>query len=197
MGTTTMRTRALLLATLASAAVGGAALAITHNDTDAVTKTKLTKVQLASASASTGAPTMLPAIAHLLSETDEPKAPDAVFRQYSLDGAANASNVTEQALLLNPKGVHPDTQLSISFVPRFTPPDAPFEAAWFTRSTVDVNGAAATVLTAKNGLGTERIDWVDAAGDYHVVMVDRLRTADGLSGLDVDTLLAIARSIGG
>jgi hypothetical protein len=154
-------------------------------------------MHLASSSGDTGAPTFLPSIAHLLSESGEPKAPGAVFRQYSLDGPANASNVTPQALLLDPTHVHPATELSIDFVPGFSHPDVPFAPEWFTRTIVDVNGAAASVIVAKTGLGATRVDWVDAAGNYHVVLTDRLRTSDGVSGLDVDTLLAIARSIRG
>jgi hypothetical protein len=142
-----------------------------------------------------GAPTWLPSAARPKSETGEPKAPSAVFRQYSLSGSANENTLTPEGIAASASWAHPETEISVSFVPHLVPEPLPTDPRWFVTTPVDVNGAMGTVTYAKNGLGATRVDWVDAVGNYHVVLEDRLRTPDGVSGVDVDTLLRIARSI--
>lgn len=150
-----------------------------------------------------GAPTELPAIA---SHKDSWLFNNgALHHEYSLAGAANADTATPEAIATDPTSpaVHPATYLTVSFNPEVgenavigegklqIPADPKFNR---TR-TVDINGAVGKLTTSKNGLGVIRLDWIDAAGNYHVVKVDRLQTSDGTSGLSANQILAIGRSI--
>jgi hypothetical protein len=142
-----------------------------------------------------GAPTELPAIASL--KESWMFEGGSVQHEYRLAGPANADTATPDALTANPRSlaVHPATYLTVDFNPGVGKFEVPADPAFSNIETVDVNGVMGQLTTMKNGLGVIRLDWVDAAGNYHVVMVDRLKTSDGLSGLSVQQILAVGRSV--
>jgi hypothetical protein len=115
---------------------------------------------------------------------------------YSIDGPANARTIPPGGITAqNATTVHPATTVDITFNPNTTNmPPVPADPAFFLRDTVRINGNRGVASTPKNGYGAFRIDWVDAAG-YHSVMCDRLKTPEGRSGLPMDDLLHIARSL--
>ncbi len=142
-----------------------------------------------------GAPTKLPAIASL--KRSWASSGGSVYHEYRLAGPANADTATPEALENDPKSraVHPATYLTVDFVPKVGTFEVPADPAFNNTEKVDVNGSVGTLTTSKNGLGVIRLDWVDAAGNYHVVMTERLNTSDGLSGLSADQILAVGRSV--
>lgn len=143
-----------------------------------------------------GAPTILPASASHKRSWALPGG--AVHHEYRLVGLANADTVAAQRLASDPRSlaVHPATYLSVDFVPHpGKKPEVPGNPAYSNTEAVDINGADGTLTTMKNGLGVIRLDWIDGAGNYHVVMVDRLQTSAGLSGLSATQILAVGRSI--
>jgi hypothetical protein len=150
---------------------------------------------VAASSDELGAPATLPASATLVRVTRDAPTGGPVVREYSLAGKANSNTVTPQALALTPKSVHPATTLTVYYIPGLSDPDIPVDPVYFDRTSVDVNGSTGALSIPKSGLGAHRVDWVDSAGDYHVVMSERLQTPDGISGLASDELLRIARSV--
>lgn len=141
-----------------------------------------------------GAPSYLPSIA-TLADVVRDAAGGQIVREYALSGRANANTVTAQGLALNPKAVHPATVMTVYYIPGLQNPDIPVDPTYFDVAAVDINGARGTLSTPKSGLGAYRVDWVDAAGDYHVVLSERLKTPEGTSGLAAADLLAVARSV--
>ncbi|RJS44818.1 hypothetical protein D4739_00220 [Nocardioides cavernaquae] len=142
-----------------------------------------------------GAPTELPAIASLKDSWMYDNG--VVHHEYRLAGPANADTATPEALAANPRSlaVHPATYLTVDFNPGVGKFEVPADPAFSNIETVDVHGVMGQLTTMKNGLGVIRLDWVDVAGNYRTVMVDRLKTSDGLSGLSAQQILAVGRSV--
>lgn len=142
-----------------------------------------------------GAPTVLPAIASLKGSWT--LSGGQVHHEYRLAGSANSDTATAEALERNPesRAVHPATYLTVDFIPQVGDLQIPADPAYNNITTVDVNGAEGKLTIAKNGLGVIRLDWIDAQGNYHVVMSERLDTSDGVSGLAADQILAVGRSV--
>jgi hypothetical protein len=141
-------------------------------------------------------PSYLPAGATLVQAIGNE--PDARFREnhYQLAGAANANTIPASGLDdSNVLTAHTATTLTVTFVPGLSVvPDVPADPEFINVTPVEIGGVPAVLTTAKNGLGVQRIDWVDAAG-YHIVMCERLSTVDGISGVPADELVKIAASL--
>lgn len=135
-----------------------------------------------------------------------------VASSYHLAGASNANTMPLRPLTAaeaKDPAYHPATTLEITFAPREQfqgqfagPPLAvlrrllpPAEQRFgFSRKAVTIFGNQALITLDQRLGGAFRIDWIDPAG-YHSVECDRNLTAGGLSGLDGDVLLHIARSL--
>jgi hypothetical protein len=127
-----------------------------------------------------------------------PGFPDAKGAQYLLAGPANADTVPPEGFTEeNNRTVHPATVLEVGFVAGMTAlPSSLIQVSdsRYTVQPVQVAGLPALMTAPRNGFGTYRIDWLDAAG-YHLVMCDRLDHVEGVAGLEPDELLAVARSL--
>jgi hypothetical protein len=117
-------------------------------------------------------------------------------RTWSLGGAANSSTIPAGGSTpLNQDSIHQSTELQLVFEPGVTQlPSLPIDPKYFDMSTVSIGGNSAVLSVDKTGIGNVRIDWVDGAG-YHILMCDRLRTDQGLSGLSADDLVKVASSL--
>jgi hypothetical protein len=115
---------------------------------------------------------------------------------YRIDGPANANTIPPGGPSAeNATTVHPDTTIDITFIPSVSGmPPVPGQPRYVIRRTITIAGNPALVSIPKNGYGAFRIDWVDPAG-YHVVMCDRLNTPDGRSGVPMNDLVHMARSL--
>jgi hypothetical protein len=106
-------------------------------------------------------------------------------------GGASASDLSDRA-------IHPGTDLAISFVPTIhkLPSNVAFARSEpdFSVRTVTIAGNRAFVTISHAEHAAFRIDWIDTDG-YHVLIEDRIITSQGISGLGLDTMLRIARSL--
>jgi hypothetical protein len=121
----------------------------------------------------------------------------AYVQQFALPGVVNSDTLTVTDRSGNqPQVGHQETRLSISVNPSVTelPDDFLTNDGYAHRSTVQWGQVQAIVTTMPNGLGVERVDWIDAAG-YHVVMTERLTMPEGLAGLPLDEVVRIAESV--
>jgi hypothetical protein len=132
-----------------------------------------------------------------LANTSRGDDPPFVEKEYQLPGAANADTVPPGGIDdTNLYAVHPATVITVTYAPEVNAVPAEIVAgSEFSHVTpAVVGGHPGFVTTAKNGLGVVRIDWVDDAG-YHIVMCERLKTVDGVSGVTADELLKVASSL--
>jgi len=115
---------------------------------------------------------------------------------YRIDGPANANTIPPGGPTAeNATTVHPDTTIDITFNPNVVSlPPVPTQPRYYLSRTITIAGNSALVSIPKNGYGAFRIDWVDPAG-YHVIMCDRLKTPDGRSGVPMNDLIHMARSL--
>ncbi len=142
-------------------------------------------------------PAYLPPGARLVAADPAPSVrfPEAREHQYQLAGAANADTIPSGGLTEdNREVVHPATLLSVSFTPYVRTLPAIGDPAFVDVTTVIVGGWPAVLSTPKDGLGVQRVDWVDAEG-YHVVMCDRLDHVEGIAGVEPEELVRVARSL--
>jgi hypothetical protein len=140
-------------------------------------------------------PAYLPAGATLVSSMGDDAA-SLRENQYQLAGAANANTVPpngpDDTTALT---THPASVLSVTFVRGVAVvPTTPVDPDYFTIREVTVGGLPAVLSWPKSGFGAQRVDWLDSAG-YHVVLCDRLNTADGISGVTPTDLLRVADSL--
>jgi hypothetical protein len=114
----------------------------------------------------------------------------------SLAGAANQNTITPSSGADPTGGTHPATVIDIGFVAgqRSLPPGPPAGDPDLVTATAVIGGNDARLLYTRSGIGLIKFQWIDADG-YHEVMCDRLRTPDGLSGVDKAELLNIAQSL--
>jgi len=161
--------------------------------------------QTAAASTTSTTPSYLPAGAKLLPAPSETTVKDPAGQtvrsgpavsSYDLAGAANSDTIPAGgSTAADATTVHPSTELQINFVAGLTSlPAIPADPKYFDSSQVTIAGNAATLTTPASGYGVERLDWVDGDG-YHVVMVDRLKTTDGTSGIAPAELERVAASL--
>lgn len=136
----------------------------------------------------------------------------AIASSYQLAGHVNSNTMPSRALTESEARngrYHPATTLEILFVPQEALPQEltgqpaevlrrilpPAQARFgFTRKPVTIDGNHALVTSDNKLGGAFRIDWIDPAG-YHSVSCDRIITDEGLSGLPLDVMLRVARSL--
>ena len=73
-------------------------------------------------------------------------------------------------------------------------PDLNVDPEFFHSRPVFVAGLPGFLSTPKDGLGAQRLDWVDAAG-YHGVHCDRLQHVEGIAGCEPEELVRVASSL--
>lgn len=112
---------------------------------------------------------------------------------FVLPGRANSNTIPAGgATKDNAESAHPETRLAVVFVRgEATMPELPVDPTFFDITRIDVHGWDGQLSVPKTGYGAQRVDWVDGAG-YHAVICERLRTADGESGLRPDALRSVA-----
>ena len=121
-----------------------------------------------------------------------------------LSGAANANNVTNQALASQvasppPQGdgaaVHPATTVTSVFIPDVTAAPSLRDTSDFSETPVEVGGNSGDVIEPVGAdSGTYEVEWADADG-YHALQEDRLDTVNGLSGVSPEALTSMAQSL--
>jgi hypothetical protein len=120
------------------------------------------------------------------------------LREFSLPGPINSDTTNGDRTpddQDNP-AVHPATVIQVLFQAGATDlPPSSADPQFFDISPVTIAGNSGRV-TAADGAGVVRVDWVDGSG-YHVVMCDRLKTNSGLSGVSPTALIALANSLYG
>jgi len=120
------------------------------------------------------------------------------IKEYALAGKVNADTVPPGPRKADsPLTGHLSTVLQIIFNPdvhvRKLPPGMPHYPD-FKTEIIDLPSGPATLAWWPDGFGVQRIDWFDEAG-YHVVMSERLKTTDGISGISRSELVRVARSL--
>lgn len=133
----------------------------------------------------------------VLANTSRGDDPEYVEKEYQLPGPANADTIPPGGIDdSNLYAVHPASVITVTYAPevKAVPTEIVTGSEFSDVTPAVVGGHPAFVTTAKNGLGVVRIDWVDDAG-YHIVMCDRLKTVDGISGVPADELLKVASSL--
>ena len=118
---------------------------------------------------------------------------------YALPGRANADlipkTMPDPFTAADVARIHEATELQIFFSAALKElPPSSADPEYFASETIDLPPGPATLSWPRDGLGNQRIDWVDAAG-YHVVSCQRLTTNDGISGISRSELVKVARSL--
>lgn len=118
---------------------------------------------------------------------------------YSLPGSANSDEQPgDSGSFVGAGPAHPATTLQIVMLPQSVSTlnrDAVDNRLYDIRA-VDIRSSAGTLVTPRNGYGTERVDWVSGGVAYEV-SCQRLDTlGEGTSGVSSEELLKVARGIG-
>lgn len=113
---------------------------------------------------------------------------------YKLSGKANESVPETDESLAAALAAHPPTEISFVFAPvgSLTPPvDDP--VLYVTRA-ISVGDSPGTLVEQNNGLGGVTLSWRSESIEFQL-STQRLKTADGQSGVSDDDLMRMAESV--
>lgn len=120
--------------------------------------------------------------------------------EWALPGRENANTIPTTGLNdVNYALVHPATTLTMEIVakPDGVMPESVVDQAYFSSAVRRLpigDGVDATVSAPRDGLGAHRVEWVQN-GFYYLLIEDRLKSPDGLSGVDLEQLVRVASSV--
>lgn len=117
------------------------------------------------------------------------------MKRYALAGSANANTIPNDAPPPDdPLKYHPATYLDFRVGIIGTEIVAPLDPQHFVREAVRIANRTGTMTRARAGVGAIVLEWSDGTNSY-VLLTERLRTEDGLSGPAADEMIRIASSV--